>query len=141
MAHFHQKKISQTKLTISDAEITPLLDYAQLIPFYVQYLCYYYWQDKAQKKTDPLFFQNIIAMNAHVYEELYGKLPASQKAALRILLKGEKLFSAAMAQEYQLSTQALNKAFRALVEKGFLDKNGSYQFIDPLLKRYVQGMV
>ncbi len=138
---FIKSKFSQTKLTISDAEVTQLLDYAELIPFYVQYLCYYYWQDKAHKKTDPLFFQNIIAMNAHVYEELYEKLPASQKAALRILLKGEKLFSAAVAQEYQLSTQALNKAFTALVEKGFLDKNGGYQFIDPLFKRYVLGMV
>ena len=139
---FIQAKFTATGVMIKESEIAQLLTSSELIPFYVQYLCYYYWQRKREGHAEPvpIFVENLIQANSYVYEELYLKLPASQKQALRVLLqKDDKVFSQETLQEFRIaSAQMLNKAIGALVDKGFLEKNGTYQFNDPLFKKYLR---
>jgi len=139
---FINDKFVQTKVPLTEEEILALLDAAELIPFYVQYLCYYYWQNKKDPspKKIPQFLVEIIHSNSYIYDELYEKLPAAQQKALQIILhKTERVFSQEIQQEYGISSnQALHKSFTALVEKGFLEKNGEYRFNDPLFKKYLQ---
>lgn len=140
---FIKDKFGQSRITITEQEIEALLEAAELIPFYVQYLCYYYWQNKkdGSMKTFPEFLEEIIYSNSYIYDELYEKLPPAQQKALQIALhQKEKIFSRQTLQEYRISSnQALHKSFTALVEKGFLEKNGEYRFNDPLFKKYLQG--
>ncbi len=139
---FINDKFVQTKVSITKEEIFGLLDAAELIPFYVQYLCYYYWQNKKDGKEMSLaeFLAQIIHSNSYLYDELYEKLPAAQQKALQVILhKKEGIFSQGTQQEYGISSnQALHKSFTALVDKGFLEKNGEYRFNDPLFKKYLQ---
>ncbi len=140
---FINDKFVQTKVPITKKEILALLDAAELIPFYVQYLCYYYWQSKQERSPHNIleFLEEIIHSNSYIYDELYEKLPVAQQKALQVILyKKEGLFSQETQQEYGISSnQALHKSFTALVEKGFLEKNGEYRFNDPLFKRYLQS--
>ena len=140
---FINDKFVQTKVSITKEEILGILDVAELIPFYVQYLCYYYWQNKKDGKETSLaeFLAQIIHSNSYIYDELYEKLPAAQQKALQIVLhKKEGIFSKHTQLAYGISSnQALHKSFTALVEKGFLEKNGEYKFNDPLFKRYLQS--
>ena len=139
---FIREKFGHTKLSISDDEIAFLLHAAELIPFYVQYLCYYYWQKKTEKKETPLteFLAEIMHSNSHIYDELYQKLPRAQQKALQIIALGERtVFSQENQSKYGFkSNQSLHKSLTSLVEKGFLEKNGEYRFNDPLFKRYIQ---
>ncbi len=143
-ATFIKKKFAATKLAITELEIAALLRAAELIPFYVQYLCYYFWQERSQKneisKNMSSFLGNLTHINFYVYDDLYQKLPSNQKQALKVVLqKNEKVFSQSILQEFNItSPQALNKALNLLVEKGYLEKNGGYSFNDPLFKRYLQ---
>src|SRR3989338_1737727 len=142
---FITKKFKETNITISEEEITQLLNYAELIPFYVQYLCYYYWERKREGYNFSINFliKSLIKSNSYVYEELYAKLHLIQQKALRIAVQKEtKVFTQDIIQQFSISsTQALNKALNALVEKGFLEKNGTYHFNDPLFKLYIQNIL
>lgn len=139
---FIKNKFEQSKVKITAEEIQALLEAAELIPFYVQYLCYYYWQNKKDEiqKSLPECLDGIIHSNSYVYDELYEKLPSAQQKALQIVLhKNKSIFSRGTKLEYGVSSnQALHKSFIALVEKGFLEKNGEYRFNDPLFRIYLQ---
>lgn len=140
---FIKDKFTQSKIKITEEEIKALLEAAELIPFYVQYLCYYYWQHKKEHLlcNIPEFLEGVIHSSSYMYDELYEKLPAAQQKALQIVLhKKERIFSKHTLLEYGISSnQALHKSFTTLVEKGFLEKNGEYRFNDPLFKRYLQS--
>ncbi len=144
---FIEKKFADSTLSITDTEIKEVLSAAELIPFYVQYLCYYLWLDRKEGKghSPAQLLANLLQANAHIYEELYGKLPVTQKKALQLLLPNEqqqeqRIYSAESIKKAGVgSGQALHKAFTLLVDKGFLEKNGNYFFNDPLFKRYLQG--
>ncbi len=142
---FIAAKFKQTNTKISLEEITQLIQYAELIPFYVQYLCYYYWEKKKQSSSlsVPEFIESLTNSNSYVYEEIYTKLPLLQQKALRIVASNEtKLFTQDIIDKFSLtSTQSLNKALTSLTEKGILEKNGVYRFNDPLFKLYVQNLI
>ena len=90
-----------------------ILDVAELIPFYVQYLCYYYWQHKKDNLPHniPEFLEGVIHSSSYMYDELYEKLPAAQQKALQIVLhKKEGIFSKHTQLAYGISSnQALHK--------------------------------
>ena len=142
---FVKEKFHATHVPITKEEMKVLLTYSDLIPFYVQYLFYHYWEEKKNngKLTPSDFLEKLLHTNSYMYEELYQKLPVLQKKALGIVAVGEeKVFSEKTRLQFQvLSSQALNKAFSLLCEKGFLEKNGSYQFNDPLLRRHIQKVM
>ncbi len=139
---FVKEKFQTHKIPVTEQEIQTLLSFSDLIPFYVQYLFYHYWEEKRKNSviTPALFLEKLLLSHSYMYEEMYIKLPANQKKALQIVAQGnEKVFSAENISEFKItSSQTLNKALLLLCEKGFLEKNGSYQFNDPLFKRWVK---
>lgn len=138
---FIKEKFKGTKITITEEEIQELLLCSDLIPFYVQYLFYHYWEEKRKDKqiTPSLFLERLEQSHAFIYDELYLKLAANQKKALRILLlENGKVFSGKNIVTFEMSSpQALQKALSLLCEKGILEKNGEYSFNDPLFKQYL----
>ncbi|MEK6920484.1 MAG: winged helix DNA-binding protein, partial [Nanoarchaeota archaeon] len=97
-------------------------------------------RERDGKNSANEIMNKIIKSNTYVYEELYNRLSLSQRKALKIIaMEQEKLFSEAVIRQYNMkSSQLLNKALNALEEKGMLDKNGTYQFNDPLFKIFVR---
>lgn len=140
-AVFIKKKFAKNKLGITGQELHELLASAEKIPFYVQYLAYYLWEEKMVHKNVSMkeTIGKIMKVNAYVYEELYAKLPRLQQKALQILAKAEeKIFSAQVLNSFNIKgAQQLNKALTLLEEKGIIERNGKYNFNDPLFKAYV----
>lgn len=126
---------------LSTEDINIILEYAEEIPFYVQYLAYHFWEERRRNKSSASteIMNKILLSNEYVYEELYTRIPLSQQRALKIIaMKEEKRFSEDILKRYEIKNpQILNKAINALEEKGILDRNGEYHFNDPLLKQYI----
>ncbi len=139
---FITAKFRSRGITIEKEEIIEIFNYSELIPFYVQYLCYHLLEERKKQegiKTVEVVNKMLLS-NSYVYEELYSKLPPTQKKALRIILQkgGTGLFSEETRQEFNLiSLQSLNKALGGLEEKGIIEKNGQYRFNDPFFKQYL----
>lgn len=138
---FIKKKFAKNKSDINTKEIHELLAYAGKIPFYVQYLAYYFWEEKNVDRNISVkrTVEKILMSNAYVYEELYAKLPTMQKMALKLLLKTEeKIFSEHVLKSFNIKgAQQLNKALTLLEDKGIIERNGKYTFNDPFFKSYI----
>lgn len=138
---FIQEKTEKTGVSLRAEDIDMILEYAEEIPFYIQYLAYHFWEERARNKTifSSAIMDKILASNAYVYEEVYSRLSLSHRKALRIVgMKEAKRFSDVVLKRYDIKNpQLLNKALNALEEKGILDKNGEYHFNDPLFKHFI----
>lgn len=138
---FIKAKCLKTKVKLAEEEIAAILELSEAIPFYVQYLAYHFWEERIRNiaLSPAEIIQKIIASNEYVYEELYSRLTDSQKKALKILITEEsKFFSEKVLKGHNLKNpQLLNKALAALEEKGIIERNGQYQFNDPLFKQYL----
>ncbi len=139
---FIKAKCLKTKIKFTEEDIASILRLSEAIPFYVQYLAYHFWEEKmrAIEVSPAEIIKKIIVSNEYVYEEVYSRLTESQRKALSILVKEEdKFFSDRVLKEHNLKNpQLLNKALASLEEKGIIERNGKYQFNDPLFKQYLK---
>lgn len=138
---FIKRKFKNTKLKITKSDIDEILNTTESIPFYVQYLCYHLWQERQKNKNIKVekVVNNIINTNSYVYNEIFTKLPNTQKKALLILTEiKEGIFSNDVLEKYNFkSSQSLNKSLKLLEEKGIIERNGDYRFNDPIFKRFL----
>ncbi|MBI4454236.1 ATP-binding protein [Candidatus Woesearchaeota archaeon] len=139
---FIKAKCIKTKVRLTEDDIAAILKLSEAIPFYVQYLSYHFWEERIRDLSiNPTeIIKKIISSNEYIYEELYSRLTESQRKALNILVKEEdKFFSERVLKEHNLKNpQLLNKALASLEEKGIIERNGRYQFNDPLFKQYLK---
>jgi|GEM_PF-5745150 len=135
----HCKK---TKVDMPEQEIEIIIDYANNIPFYVQYLAYHVWEGKKTNKSAEQVIKDQLQSNYYIYEGIFSKLPRSQRNALKIVAnRKENLFAQDLLEGYQIkNAQLLNKSLNALIDKGALEKNGTYFFVDPLFERFVLNL-
>ncbi len=129
----------KTNVNIDQNEIAQIISNANNIPFYVQYLSYYIWEGKKTNKSVTKAIADLQETNKYVYDEIFSKLPTNQRKALKLVVaKRDNTFTQQNLADYKLKTaQVLNKSLNALIDKGILEKNGVYFFVDPLFEKFV----
>jgi hypothetical protein len=74
---------------------------------------------------------------------LWDLLTQNQKKALRLLAEtgGESIYAAEQLQRVGFNSgSVLQRALKSLVVKEILSKNGTFEFQDVMLKKWVQGL-
>lgn len=145
---FIKAKCLKTKVKLTEEDLDVILKLSEAIPFYVQYLAYHFLDERIGRNerigwieiSSAEIIRKIIKSNEYIYEELYSRLTESQRKALKILVREEgKFFSDKVLKEYNIKNpQLLNKALSSLEEKGVIERNGKYQFNDPLFRQYLK---
>lgn len=132
----------KSKLSLSQEEFEKIISYSNNVPFYVQYISYYVWAGKFVGKSAEKSIFELLEGSRYIYEDLFSKFPPSQRKTLSLVAqRKETIFAQDILAEYSIKTpQLLNKSLKALIDKGILEKNGVYFFVDPLFERFVQSL-
>jgi AAA+ ATPase superfamily predicted ATPase len=134
----------RNKIEIGDAEIDEILRISECHPFFTQYLCHFVFEKRLNGKSNVEEVVNtILEMNSVFYDETYRALPIGQQKALHLLACGrKKVYSAELLKKFNItSSQALQKAVKALMKKEIVDKNGDYYILDIFFKHWINQMV
>ncbi|MBI5227525.1 ATP-binding protein [Candidatus Micrarchaeota archaeon] len=131
--------------SINKAELEKILSISQCHPFFTQYLCHFFFENrvlqKNSKSTVEEVVSDIVAMNLPFYEETYRDLAEGQKKALLLLSRENKeVYSSELLEKFDISSQGLQKALGALMKREIIDKNGSYYIIDVFFKEWLYQM-
>jgi len=134
----------KTKVLVRESEIEEVLNFTGNHPFFTQYLCHFLFEKRINEKaTISQVIEDIMNVNSAFYEETYLPLsPTQKKAALLLSSQQDGIYSLDLLAKFQIkSTQALQKAIKALMKKEIVDKNGSYYIIDVFFKHWLYQKV
>ncbi|PIU22418.1 MAG: hypothetical protein COT14_01300 [Candidatus Diapherotrites archaeon CG08_land_8_20_14_0_20_30_16] len=139
---FIKNWFKKTKSTINDEDLSTLLEYSNNIPFYVQYLAYYFWDGINSGKDSNIIINDVLESNKYIYDDAFSKFNANQRKALIVLAsENTNIFGHSILEKYKIkNAQILNKSLNALLEKGIIEKNGHYFFVDPLFERFIKNL-
>jgi len=137
---------SDSKIILNESNAAHLINMAENIPYYIQFLASVIWQDSVNtSKTigSELIEKNvdkILEMKQDYYFEIFDRCTIYQKKLLRALaISGQNIYSNDYAREFRLSVPSTTqKAIEGLINDGIIDKQGNqYIFNDPFFRRYL----
>jgi AAA+ ATPase superfamily predicted ATPase len=136
---FRKKRVKIDKEIIID--IVERCDYQ---PIYIQQFLFDLWRSDAVDLAvlDPIE-KSIISSQKAQFIILWDLLTQNQKKALRLLAEtgGEGIYAAEQLQRVGFNSgSVLQRAIMSLVEKEILAKNGTFQFQDAMLKKWVESL-
>lgn len=140
------ERFRSTKLIINEEVAALIIEKANNIPYYIQFLASEVWQyaignyKKIQKEFVEFCFERIIELKSDYYYELYDKLSLYQKKLIYALAReNQNIFSAEYAKKYRLSVPSTTqKALKSLIEQGIIEKEeNSYLFDDPFFREFI----
>jgi hypothetical protein len=136
---FQRKNINVDKEIISD--IVERCDYQ---PMYIQQFLFDLWRSNTVNLAALDEIQKaIIISQKNQFIVLWDLLTRNQKKALWLVAEtgGEGIYSAEQLQRVGFNSgSVLQRALMSLVEKEILSKNGTFQFQDAMLKKWVQNL-
>jgi hypothetical protein len=136
---FQRKNINVDKEIISD--IVERCDYQ---PMYIQQFLFDLWRsDTVNLAALDEIQKAIIISQKNQFIVLWDLLTRNQKKALWLVAEtgGEGIYSAEQLQRVGFNSgSVLQRALMSLVEKEILSKNGTFQFQDAMLKKWVQNL-
>lgn len=137
---------SDSKIILNESNAAHLINMAENIPYYIQFLASVIWQDivNTSKTIDPELIEKnvdkVLEMKQDYYFELFDRCTIYQKKLLRALaIRGQNIYSNDYAREFRLSAPSTTqKAIEGLINAGIIDKQGNqYIFNDPFFRRYL----
>ncbi len=137
---------SDSDIKLNEADAAHLIDTAENIPYYIQFLASVIWQDTVNS-SNPITTElinksadKILELKQDYYFELFDRCTVYQKKLLRALaISGQNIYSNDYARKFRLSAHSTTqKAIDGLINDGIIDKQGNhYLFNDPFFKRYI----
>jgi len=139
-----QKLFKKKNVNISKKIITNIVEYCDYQPMYIQQFLFDLWRS-ATVSLDVLdeIQKSIIVSQNNQFIVLWDLLTQNQRKALRLLTEtgGESIYAAEQLQRVGFNSgSVLQRALMSLVEKEILSKNGTFQFQDAMLKKWVQSL-
>lgn len=137
---------SDSKIMLNEFNAAHLINMAENIPYYIQFLASVIWQDavNTSKTIDPKIIERsadkILELKQDYYFEVFDRCTVYQKKLLRALaISGHNIYSNDYARKFRLSAPSTTqKAINGLINDGIIDKQGNqYLFNDPFFKRYL----
>ena len=141
---------SDSNIALNEDNAAHIIDTAENIPYYIQFLASVIWQDVVNtSKTieSELIDRNaekILEMKQDYYFELFDRCTTYQKKLLRALaISGHNIYSNDYARKFRLSASSTTqKAMESLINDGIIDKQENhYLFNDPFFKRTILRLV
>ena len=138
------KLIELYSLSLAKEIITDIVERCDYQPLYIQQFLFDLWRS-ATVSLDILddFEKAIIASHKNQFIVLWDLLTLNQKKALRLLAEtgGESIYTAEQLQRVGFNSgSVLQRALKSLIEKEILSRNGTFQFQDVMLKKWVQSL-
>jgi len=133
----------QTGKAIQEDTCDELIDWVDAHPYFVQQLAHIVWTNTQKVVSREIFedsLNEMIDQNSILYKQIISELSNTQVNFLIALAKGEKNFnSIETLQKYELGTSGnITKIKNVLINKEIIDKeNGSFDFLDPVFKKWV----
>lgn len=141
---FIQKRFSDTKKEISEADAEQVAVLADNHPYYVQQLAQQVWFRTGKRATLSIVtsaFEDIINQLSLLFVNTTDTLTNRQLSLLEAILNNEKqLSSKATLAKYNLGTSAnVIQLKKRLIELDIIDEiNGQIQFLDPMYKHWLK---
>ena len=128
---FLRRGFEERGLKVAFGSVERILDLAQDVPYNVQRLAHRCWDllaaaPQTQQTLTPAFVERTLDRIAleedPAYTQLWLALTAVQKKALKAVIgaEGRQLLSKAIADQYGLSVASMQKALKALTDRGII---------------------
>ena len=140
------KRFSVSNISIDRDTAGYLIDRAEDIPYYIQFLASEVWQEVVNSKKSikkdivDLCAEKILDHKNDFYFELFDRQTAYKKKLLKALsISGQNVLSNEYSRRFRLSAASTTqKALAGLIENGIIEKNrGIYNFTDPFFRLYI----
>lgn len=148
-AAFIAAQFSRTGFTVEEGVPELILETANDVPYYVQYLCHELWNsrrdDKAALKAHiPETVRRIVNSQTPAYTTIWDGLSLGQRRLLQALAEygGKGIFSHPFLRRANLApASSVQTAVKLLIKKDILQKeDGEYSFTDAWFKEWVRAM-
>jgi hypothetical protein len=138
-----QKLFKKKKVNVDKEIITDIVERCDYQPMYIQQFLFDLWRSETVTLADLDKIQkSIIVSQKNQFIVLWDLLTQNQKKALWLMAEtgGEGIYAAEQLQRVGFNSgSVLQRALKSLVEKEILSKNGTFQFQDAMLKKWVQS--
>ncbi len=128
--------------TLNNEIIVNLVERCDYQPVYIQQFLFDLWRSDTFDMAIVEDIENsVISNQKNQFIVLWNLLTQNQKKALRLVAEtgGEGIYTAGLLQRAGFNSgSVLQRALSSLMEKEILSKNGTYQFQDTMLKKWIQ---
>ena len=143
---FDQFNKAEFKIKLDDAQ--SIVNIADNIPHYVQYLASAVWETAFEKrqvnpKTIITAVSKILNNQLDYFTSLYqGLTPNQQKVLLALVVESENIFTENYKKKYNLSAvSTTQRAIERLIYLAIIEKvSGFYHFSDPFFKEWLKSI-
>ena len=139
-----QKLFKKKRVNVDKDIITDIVERCDYQPMYIQQFLFDLWRsDSANLAALDKIQKSISSSQKDQFIVLWNLFTQNQKKALRLLVEtgGEGIYAAEQLQRVGFNSgSVLQRALMSLVEKEILSKNGTFQFQDAMLKKWVQSL-
>ena len=138
-------KFKGSGISLSEKGAHKILEYAQGIPYYIQFIASEVWQNSIGKKSVNIpviesAVDRIIYSQQDFYREIFGTLSVYQKQVLYALaISGKNIFSKEYADANNLSSPSSSqRAIEKLLKEGIIEKSeNEFVFSDPFFSKWL----
>jgi hypothetical protein len=139
-----QKLFKKKGVTVDKDTIIDIVERCDYQPMYIQQFLFDLWRSETVNLAALDKIQNsIISSQKDQFIVMWNLLTQNQKKALRLLAEteGKGIYAAEQLQRVGFNSgSVLQRALMSLVEKEILAKNGTVQFQDAMLKKWVDSL-
>ncbi|MGD8342784.1 MAG: hypothetical protein PVH53_04285 [Desulfobacterales bacterium] len=139
-----QKLFKKKKVNLDKEIIIDIVERCDYQPMYIQQFLFDLWRcDTVNLAALDEIQKSIIVSQKNQFIVLWDLLTQNQKKTLWLLAEtgGEGIYAAEQLQRIGFNSgSVLQRALMSLVEKEILSKNGTFQFQDAMLKKWVQSL-
>jgi len=145
--HFLKERFRSTNIEIDDQTTHYILEKAENIPYYIQFLAHEIWQEAIIKGQNKVAYnqideavETILKLQSDYYWELTNRQTSYRKKVLKALCKSSNaIFSYKVTEVYGLgASSSTQKALEVLMDEGIIEKqNNNYFFTDPIYKTFL----
>ncbi len=148
MIEYVSDHFNSTDFNINKNDAKNIVDIADNIPHYVQYLASAVWETTIESgminpNTIPTAVSKIINNQLDYFGSMYHGLTSQQQNVLLALSKeSENIFTDNYKKKYNLSAvSTTQRVVERLIHLGIIEKeSGSYQFPDPFFKAWLKSV-
>ena len=139
-----KRLFKKKNITLDEEIIVNVVERCDYQPVYIQQFLFDMWRsDNVDLPILEDIEKSVLSSQKNQFIVLWDLLTQNQKKALRLIAEtgGKGIYTAELLQQAGFNSgSVLQRALSALMEKEILSKNGTYQFQDAMLKKWIQHL-